>query len=221
MSVLIVYVDDIIVTSNHTEEMSMIKERLAKEFKVKDLGALRYFLGMEFARRKGGISMSQRKYTLDLLKEAGMLGSKHNKNPIELGDNRRMFEGSPVDKGRYQQLVGKFIYLSHTIPDIAFAVSLVSQYMHNPCQGHLNALYRIMRYLKQTPGKCLFLKKTNERKIEVFTDADWVGSVDDRKSTSGYCTIVWGNAVTWRSKKQMVVARSNVEAEYRAIPHGV
>ncbi|XP_062104074.1 uncharacterized mitochondrial protein AtMg00240-like [Humulus lupulus] len=164
MSVLILYVDDIIVTSNHTEEMSMIKERLAKEFEVKDLGAL---------------------------------SSKPNKTPIELGDKRRMFEGSPVDKGRYQQLVGKFIFLSHTIPDIAFAVSLVSQYMHNPCQGHLNAVYRIMRYLKQTSGKYLFFKKTNERKVEVFTDADWAGSVDDRKSTSGYCTIVWGNVVTW------------------------
>ncbi|XP_062079995.1 cellulose synthase A catalytic subunit 9 [UDP-forming]-like [Humulus lupulus] len=197
MSVLILYVDDIIVTGNHTEEMSMIKERLAKEFEVKNLGALRYFLGMEFARSKSGISVSQRKYTLDLLKETEMLSSKPNKTPIELGDKRRMFEGSPVDKGRYQQLVGKFIFLSHTRPDIAFAVSLVSQYMHNPCQGHLNAVYRIMRYLKQTSGKYLFFKKTNERKVEVFTDADWAGSVDDRKSTSGYCTIVWGNVVTW------------------------
>ncbi|XP_062104247.1 uncharacterized mitochondrial protein AtMg00810-like [Humulus lupulus] len=221
MSVLIVYVDDIIVTGNHIEEMSMIKERLAKEFEVKDLGALRYFLGMEFARSKRGISVSQRKYTLDLLKEPGMLGSKPNKTPIELGDKRRMFEGSPVDKGRYQQLAGKLIYLSHTRPDIAFMVSLVSQYMHNPCQGHLNVVYRIMRYLKQKPGKCLFFKKTNERKIEVFTNADWAGSVDDRKSTPGYCMIVWGNVVTLRSKKQTVVARSSAKAEYRAMAHGV
>ncbi|KAM6554182.1 hypothetical protein CsatB_014944 [Cannabis sativa] len=201
MPVLIVYVDDIIVTGKHIEEIILIKEMLAKEFEVKDLGALRYFLGMEFARSKKGISVSQRKYTLDLLEETGMLGSKPSKTPIELRDKRKMFGGSPVDKERYQQLVGKLIYLSHTRPDIASAISLVGQYMHNPCQGHLNDVYRILRYLKQTLGKSLFFKKTIERKVEVFTDADWAGSIDDRKSTSGYCTLVWGNVVTWQSKK--------------------
>ncbi|XP_062100755.1 uncharacterized mitochondrial protein AtMg00810-like [Humulus lupulus] len=169
---------------------------LEKEFEVKDLGALRYFLGMEFARSKMRIFVSQRKYTFDLLKETGMLGSKPNKTPI------KMFGGSPIDKGRYQQLVGKLIYLSHTRPDIAFAVSLVSQYMHNPCQRHLNVVYRILTYLKQTLGNVLFFRKTTERKVKVFTDADRVGSVDDRKSTSGYCTLVWGNVITWRSKNQ-------------------
>ena len=221
MAVLIVYVDDIIITGNHIEEINSMKRMLAKEFEVKDLGTLKYFLGMEFARSKKGISVSQRKYTLDLLKETGMLGSRPSKTPIELGDKKKMFDGGPVDKGRYQQLVGKLIYLSHTRPDIAFAVSLVSQYMHDPCQGHLNAVYRILRYLKQTPGKGLFFKKNTERKVEVFTDADWAGSIDDRKSTSGYCTKIWGNVVTWRSKKQTVVARSSAEAEYRAMAHGV
>ncbi|XP_062114468.1 uncharacterized mitochondrial protein AtMg00810-like [Humulus lupulus] len=126
-----------------------------------------------------------------------MLKSKPNKTPIELGDKRKMFEGSPVDKGKYQQLVGKLICHSHTRPVIGFAVSLVNQYMHDPCQGHLNAVYRILRYLKQTPRKGLFFRKTTERKVEVFTDADWAGSVDDRKSTSGYCTMVWGNVTIW------------------------
>ncbi|XP_062118860.1 uncharacterized mitochondrial protein AtMg00810-like [Humulus lupulus] len=132
-----------------------------------------------------------------------------------------MFEGDPVDKGRYQQLVGKLIYLSRTRPYIAFVVSLVSQYVHDPCQGHLNVVYRILRYLKQAPGKGLFFKKIDERKVEVFTDADWAGSIDDRKSTSGYCTLLWGNLVTWRSKKQTVVARSSAKAEFRAMAHGM
>ncbi|XP_062100480.1 uncharacterized mitochondrial protein AtMg00810-like [Humulus lupulus] len=137
---------------------------------------------MEFARSKKGIYVSQRKYTLDLLNETEMLESKPSKTPIKLGDKRKMFEGSPVDKGRYQQLVGKLIYLSHTRPNIAFA---------------------------KTPRKCLFFRKTTERKVEVFTDANWVGSIDDRKSTSRYCIVVWGNVVAWRSKKQTVVARSS------------
>ncbi|XP_062089616.1 uncharacterized mitochondrial protein AtMg00810-like [Humulus lupulus] len=134
-----------------------------------------------------------------------MLGCKPSITPIELGDKTKMFEGDPVDKGRYQQLVGKLIYLSHTRPNIAFAVSLVSQFMHDPCQGHFNVVYRILRYLKQAPGKGLFFKKTNERKVEVFIDADWAGSIDDRKSTSSYCTLLWGNLVTWRSKKQLLL----------------
>ncbi|XP_062089671.1 uncharacterized protein LOC133796207 [Humulus lupulus] len=82
-------------------EMNLIKKMMAKEFEVKDLGALKYFLGMEFARSKKGISVSQRKYTLDLLKETEMLGRKPSKTPIELGNRTKMFEGDLVDKGRY------------------------------------------------------------------------------------------------------------------------
>lgn len=102
----------------------------------------------------------------------------------------------PVDKGRYQRLVGKLIYLSHTRPDISFAVSTVSQFMNSPTEEHMDVVYRIIRYLKMTPGQGLFFQKTTNREIEIFTDADWAGSVTDRRSTSGYCTFVWGNLIT-------------------------
>jgi len=82
-------------------------------------------------------------------------------------------------------------------------------------------VHRILRYLKATPRKGLFFKKTNDKNVAIFTDADWAGSITDRKSTSGYCTYVWGNLVTWRSKKQGVVARSSVEAEFRAMTQGI
>lgn len=121
--------------------------------KLKYLGALRYFLGIKFARCKKGIFVSQRIYILDLLDETGMLGCKLSKTPIELGNKVKMLEGGLVDKGNYQCLVGKLIYHSHTRPDIAFVVSFVSQYMHVPCRDHLNAVYRILRYLKQTTRK--------------------------------------------------------------------
>ena len=126
-----------------------------------------------------------------------------------------------MDKGRYQRLVGKLIYLSHTRPDIGFSVSVVSQFMNRPTEEHMEAVYRILRYLKMTPGKGLYFSKNPNRKIEVFTDADWAGSTVDRRSTTGYCTFVWGNLVTWRSKKQSVVARSSAEAEFRAMAHGI
>ena len=151
-----------------------------------------------------------------------MSGCKPSNTPIEVNTKLgEVKDGVPVDTGRYQRLVGRLIYLSHTRPDIAFAVSMVSQFMHSPYEKHLEAVYRILRYLKGTPGKGLLFKKNEKRGIEVYTDADWVGSITDRRSTSGYCTFLWGNLVTWRSKKQNVVARSSAEAEYRSMAQGV
>ncbi|RVX19263.1 Retrovirus-related Pol polyprotein from transposon RE1 [Vitis vinifera] len=222
IAILIVYVDDIILTGDHVTEMDRLKKSLALEFEIKDLGSLRYFLGMEVARSKRGIVVSQRKYILDLLKETGMSGCRPADTPIDpnqkLGDTN---DGNLVNTTRYQKLVGKLIYLCHTRPDIAFAVSIVSQFMHSPYEVHFEAVYRILRYLKSTPGKGLFFKKSEQKTIEAYTNADWAGSVIDRKSTSGYCTYIWGNLVTWRSKKQSVVARSSAEAEYRAMAHGL
>ncbi|RVW71043.1 Retrovirus-related Pol polyprotein from transposon RE1 [Vitis vinifera] len=162
-----------------------------KEFEIKDLGNLKYFLGMEIARSKKGIAVSQRKYVLDLLNETGMLGCKPAETPMDTTVKLEESDGSaPVDKGRYQRLVGKLIYLSHTRPNIGFSVSVVSQFMNNPTEKHMTAVIRILRYLKMTLGK-------------------------------GYCSFVWGNLVTWRSKKQSVVARSSAEAEFRAMAQGI
>ncbi|KAK3012421.1 hypothetical protein RJ639_010652 [Escallonia herrerae] len=200
------------------EEMNKLKTILAKEFEIKDLGKLNYFLGMEVAGSNKGIYISQRKSTLDLPKETGMLGCKPVDTPMDPTCKLGTKEGStPVDKGRYQCLVGRLIYLSHTRPNIAFSVSVVSQFMNNPTEEHLDAVYRILRYLRMTPGKGLFFKKGYRKNIDIYCDADWAGSITDRRSTSGYCTYVWGNLVTWRSKKQSVVSRSSAEAEFRAI----
>jgi hypothetical protein len=97
--------------------------------------------------------------------------------------------------------VGRLIYLSHTRPDIAFAVSVVSQFMHSPRTAHMDAVTRILRYLKGCPGKGLLYTKQGNLQVECYTDADWAGSLDDRRSTSGYCAFVGGNLVSWRSKK--------------------
>ncbi|XP_057495256.1 retrovirus-related Pol polyprotein from transposon TNT 1-94 isoform X3 [Actinidia eriantha] len=222
LTALIVYVDDIVLTGDDVEEMQLLKEYLAREFEIKDLGNLKYFLGIEVARSSQGIFISQRKYVLDLLTETGMLGSKACDTPMEpnkkLGDDT---DGEMVDRGRYQRLVGKLIYLSHTRPDIAFAVSVVSQFMHAPHTTHYDAVIRILRYLKSAPGKGLFFGRHDHIQVEAYTDADWAGSVSDRKSTSGYCVMVGGNLVTWRSKKQAVVSRSSAEAEFRAMSQGI
>ncbi|RVW94161.1 Retrovirus-related Pol polyprotein from transposon RE1 [Vitis vinifera] len=222
MAILIVYVDDIILSDNDMEELQKLKKYLSEEFEVKDLGNLKYFLGMEVARSRKGIVVSQRKCILDLLKETGMLGCK----PIDTSmDSQKKLgiekESTPVDRERYQRLVGRLIYLSHTRPDIGFAMSAVSQFMHSPTEEHMEAVYRILRYLKMTLGKGLFFRKTENHDTEVYSDVDWAGNIIDRRSTSGYCSFVWGNLVTWRSKKQSVVARSSAEAEYRALAQGI
>jgi hypothetical protein len=221
IAILIVYVDDIVITGDDTKEIVQLKMELAREFKVKDLGQLRYFLGIEVSRSPKGIYLSQRKYILDLLSETGLTGCRPASTPIE--QNHRLHEGAgePIDRERYQRLVGRLIYLSHTRPDITFAVSVVSQFMHDPRTSHMDAVNRIMRYLKGCPGQGLLYTSHGNLQVEFYTDADWAGSLEDRRSTSGYCTFVGGNLVTWRSKKQSVVARSTAEAEFRSMAHGV
>jgi Reverse transcriptase (RNA-dependent DNA polymerase) len=194
---------------------------LGKEFEVKDLGQLRYFLGIEIARGAEGIVLSQRKYVLDLLTETGMLGCRPAVTPIDQKFKLSAEAGEPVDRERYQRLVGRLIYLSHTCPDISFAVSVVSRYMHDPREGHMDAVYQILRYLKNAPGKGLIFRKNGHLNIEGYCDSDWASCPDDRKSTSGYCMFVGGNLISWKSKKQTVVARSTAEAEYRAMALGV
>ena len=154
VTALIIYVDDMIITGNDKEEISSLQKHLATEFEMKNLGGLKYFLGIEVAWSNQGIFLSQRKYVLDLLAEIGMLECKPADTPIVqnhgLGEHSNQI---PTNRERYQRLVGKLIYLSHTRPDIAYAVSLMSQFMHNPSEDHMNAVLRIVRYLKSSPGK--------------------------------------------------------------------
>jgi hypothetical protein len=211
-----------IITGNNSEEISRLQQQLATEFEMKNLGGLKYFLGIEVARSKQGIFLSQRKYILDLLSEVGLLECKLADTPIvqnhKLGEH---LDQAPTNKERYQRLVGKLIYLSHMRPDIAYAVSVVSQFMHNPSEEHMDAVIRILRYLKSSPGKGLMLSKNDHLRVEGYTDADWAGNISDRKSTSGYFMFVGGNLVTWRSKKQNVVALSSAEAEFRGMAKGL
>ncbi|KAM2192935.1 hypothetical protein ACFX1Q_028570 [Malus domestica] len=123
-----------------------------------------------------------------------MLGCKPVDTPIVEKHHLRIYpDQEPVDKGRYQRLVRRLIYLDHTRPDIAYAVSVVSQFMHSPSVDHMAAVMRILVYLKSAPGKGILYRNSGHLKIEGFTDDDWAGDVTDRRSTSGYFTFVGGN----------------------------
>ena len=169
---LIVYIDDIVLTGDDLEKMARLKTYLAKEFEIKDLGKLKYFLRIDVARSKEGIFIPQHKYVLDLLKEIGMIGSKAMDTPmnpnLKLGDDPN---GEPVDKGRYQRLEGKLIYLAHARPDIVFAVSVVCQFIHDPKRIHIDVVFRILKYLKSALGKGLCFAKHGNTSVEAYTDA--------------------------------------------------
>lgn len=199
---LIVYVDDIVVTGDDHYEINHLKGFLGKEFEIKDLGPLKYFLGIEVARSKNGIFLAQRKYVLYLLQDSGMLGCKPCDTPIESNHHMQANESYRlIDVSRYQRLVGKLIYLTLTKPDISYVVGVVSQFMLAPTTRHLEAAYRIVGYLKKSHGQGLLYRKRDDLQVEAFTDADWAGYVDDRRFTSGYCTFIGGNLVSWHSKK--------------------
>ncbi|RDX99177.1 putative mitochondrial protein, partial [Mucuna pruriens] len=206
----------IVIGDDEIEKLTL-KEKLATQFEMKELGKLKYFLGIEVAYSKQGIFISQRKYVLDILKQTGKLGCKTSGVPIEQNHRIGSEESSIIEKSQYQRLVGKLIYLSHTRPDIAYAVNVVSQFMHDPRERHLQAVERILQYLKASPGKGLLFIKEGTLSMEIYTDTDYAGSIVDRRSTCRYCMFLGGNLVTWRSKKQNVVARSSAEAEFRAM----
>jgi Reverse transcriptase (RNA-dependent DNA polymerase) len=215
--VVLIYVDDLVITGSDLSGIKTLKRHLSLEFDIKDLGNLKYFLGVEIARSHKGLFFSQRKYILDLLRETGKLGTKPANIPMDFSQKSTTDNEPLEDIGMFQRLVGKLIHLTITRPDIAYAVSCVSQFMQKPMKGHLELINQILEDLKSAPGRGILMRNHGHANIVGYTDADWAGSSLDRKSTTGFCVFVGGNAVTWKSKKQAVVARSSAEAEYRAM----
>jgi hypothetical protein len=215
---LLIYVDDIILAGTSLVEFQRIKTVLDSNFKIKDLGIVKYFLGLEVAHSKQGITVSQRKYCLDLLADAGLLGSKPALTPLDPSIKLHQDAGKPfTDVSSYRRLVGRLLYLTHTRPDISFATQQLSQFLQKPTVTHYHAACRVIRYLKHNPGRGLLFPRSSEIQILGYSDADWAGCIDTRKSISGYCFFIGNSLVSWKAKKQITVSRSSSEAEYRAL----
>ncbi|KAK1441129.1 hypothetical protein QVD17_06967 [Tagetes erecta] len=217
----LVYVDDIIITGNSLAEINNVKELLNSQFSIKDLGLLKYFLGIEVIRTNDALYLSQRKYCMDLIAEYGLSGCKPAKTPIDqhyavvnfCKSNTSLLENI----SGYQQLLGKLIYLSHTRPDISYAVQYLSQFMHKPTQAHLQLALRVLRYLKGAPGNGIIFSKSESFDLSAYSDSDWGKCLETRRSVTGFCIMLGKCLVSWKSKKQTTVSRSSAEAEYRAM----
>ncbi|GJY90481.1 ribonuclease H-like domain-containing protein [Tanacetum coccineum] len=195
---LLVYVDDIVVTGNDIKEIENVKEFLKSKYLIKDLGKLKYFLGSEVLETDTRLCLTQRKYCIELLTEFGMLGCKPCNTPIEVKEGILKKDGKIiVDKplssiSGHQKLVGKLIYPTHTRPYISYDVHVLSQYMHAPMKSHLKLAFRVLRYLKNTPGMGITFNKSDDLYLNVFVDSDWAKCKATRRAMNTItCEVIW------------------------------
>jgi histone deacetylase 1/2 len=217
---LLVYVDDIIVVSSSSSASDKLIREMSSSFAVKDLGTLHYFLGIEVHHQSSRLVLTQKKYAMDLLQRAGMLKCTPASTPMTVVDRLSAHEGvllSADEATRYRSVVGGLQYLTLTRPDISFAVNKVCQYLSTPRDTHWTAVKRILRFVKHTVSHGLTLHRTPHTLLSAFSDADWAGSVDDRRSTGGYAIFYGGNLIAWNARKQATVSRSSTESEYKAV----
>ncbi|KAG7581709.1 Reverse transcriptase RNA-dependent DNA polymerase [Arabidopsis suecica] len=215
---VLVYVDDIVIASTTEMAATSLTEALKASFKLRELGPLKYFLGLEVARTSEGISLCQRKYALELLTSTGMLACKPSSIPMTPNLKLSKLDGVLLeDRELYRSLVGRLMYLTITRPDITFAVNKLCQFSSAPRTTHLNAVYKVLQYIKGTVGQGLFYSADPDLTLKGFADADWGTCPDSRRSTTGFTMFVGSSLISWRSKKQPTISRSSAEAEYRAL----
>jgi hypothetical protein len=215
---ILVYVDDLVLGGTDTAEIDQLKTLLDHKFSIKDLGCLKYFLGFEVARSKTGISLCQRKYTLDLLESTGLLATKPCPTPMQPQLQLHKTSGTPIsDPTAYRRLIGRLLYLTHSRPEISYAVSKLSQFLDAPTDLHMLAGLHVLKFLKNHPGQGLFFSSSSLLTLKGYPDSDWGACPDTRRSTTGFCFFIGTSLVSWKSKKQAVVSMSSSEAEYRAL----
>jgi hypothetical protein len=121
----------------------------------------------------------------------------------------------------YRSTVGALQYLTLTRPNLSFVVNKVCQFLFKPTDAHWEAVKRILRFVKGTATMGLLLKKSSSTLLSIFTDVDWAGCVDDRRSTGGFAVFFRPNLISWSARKQPTVSRSSTEAEYKALANGI
>ena len=215
---VLLYVDDIILSGPCMTAIQSVKLALSAQFKLKDLGDLKYFLGLEIARSSEGIVVSQRQYALQLLEDFDFLSARPVHTPMAARVTLNNSDGALLSNpGHYRTLVGKLLYLTITRSDIAFSVHTLSQFISAPREPHLRAVHHLLRYIKSQPGLGLLYPSSSAMQLKAFSDADWATCSDSRRSVTGFCVFLGDSLISWKSKKQTTVSKSSAESEYRAI----
>lgn len=199
---MLVYVDDIIVASSSQAATDALLRDLERDFALKDLGDLHYFLGIEVKRTANQLLLNQERYATEILQRVNMANCKPVATPLSTSS---MYDGiklGPEDATQYRSIVGALQYLTLTRPYISFAVNKVCQYLHSPTTSHWAAVKRILRYIKGSLGLGLKFGKSTSMFVSAFSDADWAGCPDDRRNTGGFAVYLGSNLVSWSARKQ-------------------
>ena len=210
-----VYVDDIVLAEKSEARIQEVKRMLASQFDIKDLGKLNYFLGISVVQDLGAHTtwMGQPAYIQKLLKKQKMSDCKPVGTPVDPGSHlvKATDDDEALDQQRYQSLVGSLMYLAVcTRPDLAYAVNTLARFSSKPNRIHWVAAKRVLRYLKGTASHGIVFTKSDSGECLGYSDADWAGDQEDRRSTSGYLFQMAGGPVSWKSRKQDSVALSTV-----------
>ncbi|XP_071704657.1 uncharacterized mitochondrial protein AtMg00810-like [Rutidosis leptorrhynchoides] len=189
---------------------------------MKDLGPLHSFLGISVTRSADGLFLDQHAYAKEIIMRAGLSNCNAASTPVDTCGKLSSTSGNPYpNPTKYRSLAGALQYLTFTRPDISYAVQQVCLHMYDPKDVHMLALKRIVRYLQGTPTLGLHIQKSRTTSLVSFTDADWGGCPDTRRSTLGYCVYYGDNLISWSSKRQATLSRSSAEAEYRGVANVV
>lgn len=219
---LIIYVDDVIIGSKREEEIDKAENLLGQYFKLTSLGNLNYYLGINIEKEESGIySMNQKGYIEKIIERFNLKDAKNSKIPLDPGyfKSREEEQTEFPDPTIYQSLIGMILYLAvNTRPDISVSTSILGRSMSKPNKTDWNEAKRVVKYLKMTKDFKLYLGQTTEEQILVgYSDADWAGDKNDRKSNSGFLFKLFGSCISWMSRKQQCVTLSSTEAEYVAL----
>ncbi|GKC90852.1 ribonuclease H-like domain-containing protein, partial [Tanacetum coccineum] len=201
---LLLYVDDIVLTTSSESLLQQIISSLHREFAMTYLGQLNYFLGISVTHDSSGLFLSQKKYAVEILDKAHMVNCNPGRTPIDT-ESKLGSDGDPVsDPTLYRSLAGSLQYLTFTRSDISYAIQQVCLYMHDPLEPHFSALKWILRYARGTLdyGWQLFSSSTTD--LVAYSDADWAGCPTTRRSTSVYCVFLGNNLLSWSSKRQLI-----------------
>ena len=218
MLLVLIYVDDILITGADQMQINQLISDLNKSFALKTLGSVNYFLEFEAYRDQSGVHLTQTKYIHDLLVKTKMDQAKPTSTSMCSNQKLALLDSKSFDDPTvYRSTIGALQYLTMTRPDISFAVNKLSQYLQAPTVQHWSACKHVLRYLKGTSHLGLHFTPAFRMNLECFLDANWASNLDDRRSTSGHCVFLRGNLIYWSSKKQKVVAKSSAESEYRSL----